>query len=104
MAHNITSSATVHIERPARWARQLVSHLSRRHGGEWTPERNEGWIDLKDGSATVGVVGEVLSLSVTASANDIELMEQVVGGHLLRFAGALKPEIRWNRSEDATRN
>jgi hypothetical protein len=43
MTESISSAATVNIDRSARYARQLVTHLSRRYGGEWTAERGQGW-------------------------------------------------------------
>ena len=48
----VTSSrADVSTDRPGRYAKQLVSHLGRRNGGEWSDENGTGWIQLRTGRA-----------------------------------------------------
>jgi hypothetical protein len=98
MAEIISSAATVDIDRSARYARELVTHLSRRYGGEWTAESGEGWIDLENGRATVVAKEGVLSLTVQPKGEDLDSLERVVGSHLVRFAGDLRPVVTWKRS------
>jgi hypothetical protein len=95
----ISSAATVDIDRSARFARQLVTHLSRRYGGEWTAERGQGWIDLENGRATVVAEEDGLSLTVQPNGDDLDSLEEVVGSHLVRFAGDLRPVVTWKRSD-----
>ena len=40
----ITSTGTCATSRAARYSKQLVSHMSRRHGGEWDSEADRGYI------------------------------------------------------------
>jgi hypothetical protein len=94
-----SSAATVEIDRPARYGKQLVTHLGRRHGGEWTAEKNQGWIDLHAGRATVVAQDEVLILTVHAKGEDLARLEEAVGSHLVRFADDLNPVVSWKRSD-----
>ena len=45
------SAAVVATDRPERYGKQLVAHLSRRHGGAWSETDQEGWIQLGAGRA-----------------------------------------------------
>jgi hypothetical protein len=102
MTEIISSAATVDIDRSARYARQLVTHLSRRYGGEWTAENGEGWVDLQDGRATVVAKEDVLNLTVRAKGGDLDRLEEVVGSHLVRLGGDLKPVVTWERSDSSS--
>ena len=46
------SHAAVATDRPERYGKQLVSHLGRRNGGEWSTEQRSGWIELETGRAS----------------------------------------------------
>lgn len=47
----ITSTGTSTTDRPARYAKQLISHMSRRSSGEWDAESATGWIQFTAGRA-----------------------------------------------------
>jgi len=89
------SKAIVSIERPARWAKQLGSHLGHKLT---TAEIESGW-----SFAFEGAYGEALAtgeneLTLTATGDTHELrerMEFVLQKHLLKFAADLNPEITW---------
>ena len=101
MSQNITSTATVSIERPARYGKQLVNHLKRKSGGEWDAEAERGWINLGDDRAEVVAAQEQLELAVEGPADHIERLEGVVGRHLVSFARTLEIVVQWHRSDDA---
>jgi hypothetical protein len=44
-----TSTATVATDRPGRYGKQLVSHLTRRATGEWDEQAGTGWIQFTGG-------------------------------------------------------
>ncbi len=96
------SEATVAIERPARYGKQLVNHLKRKSGGEWDPETERGWVNLGENRAEVVTGQDHLELSVEGSTEDIERLEDIVGRHLVGFAKTLKIEVQWSRSDDST--
>ncbi|OAV52162.1 DUF2218 domain-containing protein [Enteractinococcus helveticum] len=101
MSQNITSKATVMIERPARYGKQLVNHLKRKSGGEWDAETERGWVNLGEDRAEVVAAADRLELSVEGPADAVERLEGVVGRHLVGFARNLDIEVQWHRNDDA---
>lgn len=101
MSQNITSKATVSIERPARYGKQLVNHLRRKDGGEWGAETERGRVNLGDDFAEVVAAHEQLELSVEGPAESIARLEDVVGRHLVSFAKTLTIQVQWHRSDDS---
>lgn len=82
--------------RPERWAEQLVSHLSRTAPLESTAEGEE----LAIGSGRGVVRAEAARLVLLAHAPDAEALqrvEDVLGGHLERFAAREGVVVRWER-------
>ncbi|ALC05491.1 hypothetical protein CDES_05270 [Corynebacterium deserti GIMN1.010] len=97
----VTSTARVSTERPARYAKQLTSHLGEKLSTTWDPESDRGSIVLMgkgadhederfafDGSATCDLVAGdgVLLLHIEAPAELVERFESVIGRHLAGFA------------------
>ena len=89
------STAVIAIERPARWAKQLGSHLGHKIA---VAEVENGW------SFTIeGAYGEALAtgeneLTLTATGDTDELrdrMQFVLQKHLLQFTGDINPEVVW---------
>lgn len=99
MSQNIMSTATVLIERPGRYGKQLVSHLKRKNGGEWNADTERGWVNLSGDRADVVAKDAQLELSVEAPLENIERIEGVVGRHLVGFARTLHVEVQWHRSD-----
>ncbi len=93
------STATVTTDRPGRYGKQLVAHLTRRSTGEWSEESGRGSIlfggDM--GSAELVAGDGVLELSV--SGTDLDRLEDVVGRHLVRFGAKDELSVDWTRSD-----
>jgi hypothetical protein len=91
------STAAVRTDRPGRYAKQLVSHLSRRAEGEWSDETGTGEIRFTSGTATL-VAGEgVLDLRI--DGDDLDRWEDVVGRHLVRFGTRDELVVSWHRAD-----
>ncbi|WP_299038630.1 DUF2218 domain-containing protein [uncultured Pseudokineococcus sp.] len=90
----LTARADVEVDRPERWAKQLVSHLSRKAPLESTAEGEE----LAIGSGRGVVRAEAARLVLLAHAPDaasLERVQEVLGGHLERFAAKEGVTVRW---------
>lgn len=94
-----TSSATVPTDRPARYGKQLVAHLGRRSGGEWSEADAAGWIALGDHRAEVTASEGALLLHIHAPAAELDRIEDVVGRHLVRFGTRDELVVRWLRAD-----
>lgn len=97
----LTSTAVVPVERAARYGKQLVSHMSRKFGGEWDPSSESGWMQLGEtGRAEVAAGDEGLNLQVSGpDAEVLERIEGAVGRHLVRFVGQEGLQVAWSRSD-----
>lgn len=92
----ITSEATVDIERPERWAKQLVSHF----GSKLPVDTHEtGSVIHFDGAdVTVSVSDDHLNFAVGAvNADALARIEDVVARHLRRFARRDELPVDWTR-------
>ena len=93
-ATSYAARAAVATERPERYAKQLVSHLGRKAEVREEPEGSR----LVIGEASCLVVpGEgVLELRAEASSEDgLALVQNVVGGHLVRFGEKDELVVTW---------
>ncbi|MFI2280938.1 DUF2218 domain-containing protein [Nocardia beijingensis] len=97
-----SSHSVVHTDRPERYGKQLVSHLGRRNGGEWSPESSAGWIDLDIGRATVTARPGELHLRIDAAAEDLPRLEDVLARHLVRFGERDQLDVTWQRDPATT--
>jgi hypothetical protein len=96
----LRSTASVPTERPARYGKQLVSHLTRRSGsGEWDEDGGTGWIEFTAGRLTLVSADGSLDMELTAPPSDADRMEDVVGRHLVRFGTRDELVVRWIRSD-----
>ena len=96
------SEAVVATDRPDRYGKQLVAHLSRRNGGEWSETDQEGWIQLGAGRAELRCGSDGLRLFVELEPADLPVLEDVVGRHLVRFGTRDELQVRWVRSTGET--
>ena len=100
MSH--TAEAAVHalLERAPRFAKQLVGHLGRHHGGQWSTEEGTGSIQFERGRAAVTATQERIDFAVAADDDDVlaELID-ILERHLARFAS--EPGLRLEISTDA---
>ncbi len=97
--HTVESAAAVATERPGRYAKQLVAHLSRRSVGEWNDESGQGWIDFESARAELSSGEHVLNLLVRAAPEQLDRFEDVVGRHLVRFGTRDELVVRWVRGD-----
>lgn len=96
----LTSSAVVATDAPARYAKQLLSHLGRKN----TVEPLDG---APDGGRLVFAYGtaelrpDAGSLRMDAAAPDLEGLahvEDVLARHLERFGARAELAVRWERA------
>jgi hypothetical protein len=92
----LTAHAAVATERPERFAKQLVSHLGRK--AEVREEPDGSRLVIGDGSCLVVPGAGVLDLRAEAASEDgLARVEQVVGGHLVRFGEKDELVVTWVR-------
>lgn len=92
-----SSTARIITERPGRYGKQLISHLTRRSPGEWDDETGRGWLTLTLGQATL--TAEEGALLVVVDGTDIDQLESVVGRHLVRFGARDELVATWVRDD-----
>ncbi len=92
----LKSTARVAIERPERWAKQLVSHLG--HKAEVTEIEQGNRLTLTVGVGLVLVNdGCVLLEAEAPDEESLAKVENVLGGHLERFAHEHEIKVIWTR-------
>ncbi|MFF1574222.1 DUF2218 domain-containing protein [Leifsonia sp. NPDC058292] len=92
----LSSRAEVPTDRPERWAKQLVSHLSNRLEPREVP--NGHAFDI--GDAEGRVLAEPGRVVLTATADDEDALarvEDVLGRHLERFGDKEELKVVWHR-------
>ncbi|OBJ49256.1 DUF2218 domain-containing protein [Mycobacterium sp. 1423905.2] len=98
--YSAAARAAVTTDRPERYGKQLVSHLGRRHGGDWDSDNGTGWIDLDSGQAIVTAAEGTLLLRVTASGDEeLTRLQDVVEAHLVRFGEREQLAVSWERDD-----
>ena len=96
----LSSRADVLTDAPARYAKQLVSHLGRKVAFVETDEGS--WTALIGAARGRIVVGDGV-LTVRAEAPDVETLgrlEQAFGSHLERFGARAGLTVAWDRDTD----
>lgn len=93
-----TSQALVSTDRSERYGKQLVGHLGRHHGGDWSEDDRRGWIQFADGRADLACVPGGLRLSVEARAEDLARLEDVFSRHLIRFGAKDELQVNWSQA------
>jgi hypothetical protein len=91
------SEARVVTDRPERYAKQLASHLGRRSQTSWDEETGEGRLLFQNGTGALTAVDGALLLSVESEAEHLDLLEDVVGRHLVRFGTKDELVVEWRR-------
>ena len=99
-----TSTAWVATDRPARYGKQLASHMGRKITTTWDEDSGTGSLEFNREGPTTGVVelscdGEVLVLRLSATDERLERLEEVVGIHLARFGAKQGMVVRWERGD-----
>jgi hypothetical protein len=94
------STATVSTDRPGRYGRQLVSHMSRRGHGAWDEANGSGTLDLRGGHLELETAAGALVLRLTvAPEDDVARLEDVIGRHLVRFGARDELVVTWQRTD-----
>ena len=94
--HSLSSRAAVPTERPERWAKQLVSHLSNKVEHEKTERGDE--LTIGDALGIVSVGPGAIMLEAYANDSDgLARVEDVLGRHLERFAEKDGLKVTWSR-------
>lgn len=89
-----SSTARVATDRPARYLKQLASHFSRRAGGEVSDDHAQLAFDF--GTLTLGTAdGALLMRAEAADAEMLARLEDVAGGHLIRFGQKDELQVDW---------
>lgn len=91
------SEARVATDRPHRYAKQLASHLGRRSETSWDEEKGEGGIVFQNGTGTLTATEGALLLTVETDSDNLALLEDVVGRHLVRFGTKDELIVEWHR-------
>jgi hypothetical protein len=90
------SMARIAIERPERWAKQLVSHLG--HKADVKEIEQGSQLTLTVGVGLVSVVDGCVELRAEAPDEEsLAKVENVLGGHLDRFAHEHEIRVIWTR-------
>jgi hypothetical protein len=104
MTHSerLASTARVVTDRPGRYGKQLVTHLSRRSEGAWDDEAGRGWIDFGESRVELTADTDALDIRLDATPERLAAMEDVVGRHLVRFGARDELVVRWTREDRTT--
>ena len=96
----LSSHADVRTDAPARYAKQLVSHLGRKvpftedPAGAWT-------ITVGEARGRIVVGDDRLTLHVEASdVETLDRLEHALGSHLERFGARAGLTVAWHRATD----
>jgi len=98
-----TSTATVVTDRPARYGRQLTSHMARRSRTTWDERSGSGSIVLGGGEARAELTSlpGALGISLLTAPDLVEQYEEVIGIHLARFGARDALVVPWVREDGA---
>ncbi|MPV88867.1 DUF2218 domain-containing protein [Georgenia ruanii] len=95
----IGARAQVRTDAPARYAKQLASHLGRKATVEELPDGHR--IRLTVGYGDVLVRDDHLLLVAAAPDLDaLAIVERVIGGHLERFGQRAELVVEWSAPEN----
>lgn len=95
------SVAVVATDRPARYAKQLASHLGRRARTTWDDDTRRGTVAFGDDGdgAVLTCRDDALVLELTASPAVVARLEDVLGRHLVRFGSRDELVVTWRRAD-----
>lgn len=100
------STARVSTERPARYGKQLTSHMGRKIHASWDEGARSGRLLLNREGPVTGVVDlsceeGALVLVLRTDEDHLEGIEHVVGIHLARFGAKEAMRVDWVRDDGA---
>ena len=97
MSATLRSRADVATASPQRYAKQLVSHLGHKVDVVTDGATSTLQIDGATGHVVVGD-GVITLLASAADTAGVELVEHVLGSHLVRFGARDELTVTWQRS------
>ena len=97
----LAARAVVPTDAPARYAKQLVSHLGRRV--EWRTDGPVSTATIAGGTGIVEVGDGVLTLRAQAGDTEsLERVQDVLGRHLERFGQRNELVVTWSADAERT--
>lgn len=104
---SLSSSAAVDTSRAGRYGKQLAAHLGRRLVTEWDEHTGTGLVLFDGGRCELTATAEQLLLEVelkpgtdpAVAGARLDLIEDVVGRHLVRFGVRDELVVRWVRAD-----
>ncbi|SNR23357.1 DUF2218 domain-containing protein [Blastococcus mobilis] len=100
MPETLTARADVRTDAPARYAKQLVSHLGRKT--EFTTEGATSTAPIAGGTGVIRVGEGVLTLLAEApDAETLDRVRDVLGRHLERFGQRNELTVVWTADPSA---
>ncbi|MFG3021958.1 DUF2218 domain-containing protein [Streptomyces sp. NPDC048254] len=94
------ATARVTTTRPARYLKQLVSHMSHKATTALTPD-GRGTITVASGTCTLGTTPDRLELTASAAdAESLARVQDVISRHLVRFATQEELAVEWTAPID----
>jgi uncharacterized protein len=99
-AHEL-SIGRMPTDRPSRYGKQIVSHLTRRATGQWSDETNAGTITFEDDAVVAELACEpdALTIALRGTRDLVPTFEAVIGDHLVRFGVRDVLVVSWTRSD-----
>lgn len=94
-----TSTAAMATTRPARYAKQLAAHMSRKVPASWDDASATGRITFPTARLELSIGSDALLLELTSEPQDLERWEGVVGTHLVRFGTREELVVAWRRGD-----
>ena len=94
----IRRTASVPTDRPARWAKQLLSHFSAKV--DVVLEGDGGTITFGAGTGIVRVEPNLLVFEAQGETeDDVQQVQNVLGGHFERFAAKEDLKVLWSEAD-----
>ncbi|MQA03251.1 MAG: DUF2218 domain-containing protein [Streptosporangiales bacterium] len=93
-----SSYAAVRTDAPARYAKQLASHMSRRIDATW--DGSAGALPFPFGHCALRAEeGELILEAEAPDEAELSRVEEVVGSHLERFGRKNELVVSWQRAQ-----
>lgn len=102
MNFELSSTARVATDRPARYGKQVCNHFGNKVQAAWDPDTQSGQVTFNRDGVTGGECWlsceeGVLVLDLHAHAGNLEKLEGVMGSHLARFGAKDSLVVSWVR-------
>ena len=93
----IRRTASVPTDRPARWAKQLLSHFSAKV--DVVLDGEGGTVTIGDARGVIRVEPDLLVFEAEGETEeDVQLVQNVLGGHFERFAAKEELRVAWSET------